>query len=211
MEAVNPSKFLSMLFDANARRQRQLVALNERCRQLEAEHAAAVTADDDAAADRAWTKLEKANAEVRGLKATMATAERLKGEQQAAAAAEARQAQLAEVQDSEARVMLAGEKFEQFALAVAPAWNAYVAAMAEHRAMAGKYGLRAGVPGGIAPGEVWSRVWFQFTSAVQPKDGAPLMLPQSGSKSRHVRSVADCFKAHRNDPDNTVFPTPEGA
>lgn len=205
---------LQSLFDTAGRRKRQAEELREKIAALEVEHSSAVVGADDGAADKIFAKLEKHRADLRAVEAAIQAAEQHTASARESAAAEAREAQHADAlfkihraedlalvfdavvngMDSLTDQGLVAEA--RAAGSVADAWRVYEAA-ADAAVAAAAVARIPHTTIALRPTKVWNLVWWHFTSAVQRDGREPRLLPQGGSKSREMDTLADRIARER--------------
>lgn len=186
-------KIITDLFNAAARRQRQLESLRSKLAEQQAEHEAAVAADDDNKALKAHASIERTQAEIRAIEAGIATTQRLTAEQQRLEAAEKRAEVLADVSAAGDVYRDLAVEFERDVMALAEKWPFIVGAFEVYRVKAQDAHVEHFGSRGLAPGRVWERVWTQFLGAVKDPTRAPLVMPRGAPVNQNYPSVAESF------------------
>lgn len=189
---------LDTLFDAvGIRRRKQIDELQAKRADLVNDHLSAVSAGDDAAADRAHKKIRAIDEEIAAAQAAIAAAERLADERQqadtAAKAAERRAEAEAAIAAAQAEAVRFDEILNGELLAQ---WGHFQQAHAKARHLSLAAGLDIGSHRFLLPANVWRRAFVRFGQAV------PMEIPKGAPASHQIASVAQALNEPRAGTDS---------
>lgn len=189
---------LDTLFDAvGIRRRKQIDELTAKRAGLTNEHLTAVSAGDDAAADRAHKKIRAIDEEIAAAQAAIEAAQTLAAQREQAdvAATDAKLkaeagAAMAVAREEAVRFdeILNGELLAQ--------WGHFQEAHALARQRCIAAGLDVNAHRHLVPSNVWKRAFVRFGQAVQVE------IPKGAPASRHIPSVAQALADNRAGTDS---------
>jgi len=155
---------IKRLTDAGARRTAQLNELRQKRADLEGEYLAAISADDDAAASKARTKIAKVDDEIREKEAAIEAASQLSAQAERHAADAIRAARRQEHdKDVQALIARAIEMDELVNGEVAELWLDIERLFTKARLSAQPAGVDFLDVHGTRPDRLWRRMWQRFT------------------------------------------------